>query len=95
MGTGRAGNIKKLLLPHFFLHCTAVIAGDDIMGVFFAGKEMAAMDIRKPFLKSFTVKELKQFTDHYMKHRKMLHVSEHFWKLCVLVVRLRAKSVHM
>ena len=53
------------------------------------------MDIRKPFLKSFTVKELKQFTDHYMKHRKMLHVSEHFWKLCVLVVRLRAKSVHM
>ena len=53
------------------------------------------MDIRKPFLKSFTVKELKQVTDHYMKHRKMLHVSEHFWKLRDLVARLWSKSAHM
>ena len=45
------------------------------------------MDIRKPFLKSFTVKELIQFIDHYIEHREILHVPEHPWEVCDLVAR--------
>lgn len=45
------------------------------------------MDIRKPFLKSFTVKELIQFIDHYIEHREILHVLEHPWEVCDLVAR--------
>ena len=45
------------------------------------------MDTRKPFLKSFTVKELMQFIDHYMEHREILHVPGHPWEICDLVAR--------
>ena len=45
------------------------------------------MDIRKPFLKSFTVKELIQFIDHYIEHRELLHVPGHTWEVCDLVAR--------
>lgn len=45
------------------------------------------MDTRKPFLKSFTVKELMQFIDYYMEHREMLHVPGHPWEVCDLVAR--------
>lgn len=45
------------------------------------------MDIRKPFLQSFTVKELMQFIDYYIEHKEMLHVPEHPWEVCDLVAR--------
>ena len=44
-------------------------------------------DIRKPFLKSFTVNELIQFIDYYMEHGEMLHVPGHLWEECDLVAR--------
>ena len=44
-------------------------------------------DFRKPFLKSFTIKELMQFIDHYIEHREMLHVPGHPWEVCDLVAR--------
>ena len=44
-------------------------------------------DIRKPFLKSFTVKELMQFIDYYIEHKEMLHVPGHPWEVCDLVAR--------
>ncbi len=44
-------------------------------------------DIRKPFLQPFTVKELMQFIDHYIEHRKILHVPGHPWEVCDLVAR--------
>ena len=45
------------------------------------------MDIRKPFLQSFTVKELMQFIDYYIEHKEMLHVPGHPWEVCDLVAR--------
>ena len=45
------------------------------------------MDIRKPFLKSFTVKELMQFIDYYIEHKEMLHIPGHPWEVCDLVAR--------
>ena len=47
----------------------------------------STMDIRKPFLKSFTVKELMQFIDYYIEHKEMLHVPGHPWEVCDLVAR--------
>ena len=44
-------------------------------------------DIRKPFLKSFTVKELMQFIDYYIENKEMLHVPGHPWEVCDLVAR--------
>ena len=45
------------------------------------------VDIRKPFLKSFTVKELIQFVDYYMEHGEMFHVPGRLWEECDLVAR--------
>ena len=42
-------------------------------------------DIRKPFLKSFAVKELMQFIDYYIEHKEMLHIPGHLWEVCGLV----------
>ena len=42
-------------------------------------------DFRKPFLKSFTVKELMWFIDYYIEHKEMLHVPGHPWEVCDLV----------
>lgn len=44
-------------------------------------------DFRKPFLKSFTVKELMQFIDYYIEHKEMLHVPGHPREVCDLVAR--------
>lgn len=44
-------------------------------------------DIRKPFLKSFTVKELMQFVDYYIEHKEVFHVPGHPWEVCDLLVR--------
>lgn len=56
------------------------------------GRGKLMTDIRKPFLKSFTVKELVQFIDYYIEHKEMLHVPGHPWEVCDLVARDR-KSV--
>lgn len=45
------------------------------------------MDIRKPFLQSFTMKELMQFIDHYIERREMLHLPGHSWEVCDLAAR--------
>jgi len=47
----------------------------------------AMTDIRKPYLKSFTIKELMQFIDHYAEHKEMLHIPGHPWEVCDLLAR--------
>lgn len=44
-------------------------------------------DIRKPFLKSFTVNELMKFIDHYLEHKEILHMPGHPWEICDLLAR--------
>ena len=51
------------------------------------GKEAAMSDFRKPFLKSFTIKELMQFIDHYVEHKEIPQIPVHLWEVCDLLAR--------
>ena len=44
-------------------------------------------DFRKPFLKSFTIKELMQFIDHYVEHKEIPQIPGHLWEVCDLLAR--------
>ena len=46
MGTDREGDIKELLLPHFSLPCIAVIAWQDIIGVFVPETQVKSTDMQ-------------------------------------------------